>query len=144
MRGFGGPVLCRSNRPLQISSCSAHQRLAEISCQQQGEAAAESPNSAITIPPSALRRPISPDRSSEQRHMETISDMHTRTPEKVFFCLFAALKAVIKNKLCQIGTCPPRGQLRFCFFFWGGGAKQIHSHSAADTYRSNTHIQFSH
>lgn len=148
MRGFGGPVLFRCNRPLQISSCSAHQRLAEISCQQQWEATAESPNSAVkkkkkkSHPALSVAAPPSPDYSPERDHMETFSDMHTCTLRGRKRILFAAVKTVIKNELCQTGTRPPRGQLRF-LIFWGK-AKQIHSHSAVDTYRSNAYVQFSH
>ena len=46
-----GPVPFSGTRPLQISSCSAHQRLAEIRCQQQWEATAEFLNPAVNSHP---------------------------------------------------------------------------------------------
>lgn len=46
-----GPVPFSCNRPLQISSCSAHQSLAEISCQQQWEGTAEFLNPAVNSHP---------------------------------------------------------------------------------------------
>lgn len=49
-----GPVPFSCNRPLQISSCSAHQSLAEISCQQQWGGTAELLNPAVNSHP-ALR-----------------------------------------------------------------------------------------
>lgn len=46
-----GPVPFSCNRPLQISSCSAHQSLAEISCQQQWEGTTEFLNPAVNSDP---------------------------------------------------------------------------------------------
>lgn len=46
-----GPVPFNGNRPLQISPCSAHQRLAEISCQQQWQGTAEFLNPAVNSHP---------------------------------------------------------------------------------------------
>lgn len=122
MRGFRGPVLFRCNRPLQISSCSAHQRLAEISCQQQGEATAESPNSAVkkkkknptqrsALPP--LPPPITVQNGTIWKR--SVICTHARSRRKRF--LFAAVKTVIKNGPCQTGTRPPCGQLRFLIFW---------------------------
>lgn len=93
-------------------------------------------------PALSVAAPPSPDYSPERDHMETFSDMHTCTLRGRKRFLFAAVKTVIKNKPCQTGTRPPRGQLRFLMIL--GKAKQIHSHSAADTYRSNAYVQFSH